>query len=297
VTRYIVGEWLEIAMLKKLVESIKSIKSVGVKSAIIGAIAIVLAAIIGATATVSVTVIHVLNNRSKLVEDNSAHAKTIRSKDDIIADLNRRLSEEDSEFQRMQGDLNQRISQKNSELQRLQADFIPFKTVAIEKYTGSEEERLRKLADEIQRLNNPFTRPIASATARVEATIRSEEKTQTYMTIGGYLVFLKDRKPLLLTASTRSDVRQDGKGEATYKGDFSIEPGQSAVGKPIEVLQASDLIQMSFKSMPAKSQILRGSVSVVINGDTRFEFVIPPQQMQDERFFIQDVKRGLVTRH
>ncbi len=290
-------------MLKKLVESIESIKSVGVKSAIIVAIATVLGAIIGATAMVTVTVINVLNSRSQLAKDNSAHVKTIESKDAIIADLNRRLSEKDSEFQRGQADLNQRLSQKDAELQRkdtelqrLQADFIPFKTLALEKYTGSEEERLRKLADEIQKLNDPLAKPIASATSRVEVTIKSEEKAQTYMTVGGYLVFLKDRKPLLLTASTQSDVRQNGKGEATYKGDFSMEPGQSAVGKPIEVLQASDLIQVCFKTMPPKSQVLRGKASVVINGDTRFEFVIPPQQMQDERFFIQDVKQGFVIK-
>jgi uncharacterized protein YoxC len=276
-------------MLKKVVESIKSIKSVGVKSAIIGAIAIVLAAIIGATTTVTVTVIRVLNSRSQLAEENSAYVKTIESKDAIIEDLNRRLSEKDSELQ-------QRISQKDAELQRLQADFIPFKTVAIANYKGSEEERLKQLADEIQKLNNPLTKLIASATARVEVTIKSEEKTQTYMDVGGYLAFVKDRAPLLFTASTRSDIYQNGKGEATYKGDFSIEPGQSAVGKPMEILQASDLIQIGFNMIPANSPVLRGKASVVINGDTRFEFEISPQKMQDNKILIRDVKQGFVTK-
>jgi hypothetical protein len=113
---------------------------------------------------------------------------------------------------------------------------------------------------------------------------------------GGYLAFVKDRKPLLMTANKQSDARQTGKGEVIYRGDFSMAAEQSVVGKPIEVLQASDLIQIMFRMIPQNSQVLHGKAFVVINGDTRFEFEILPQQMENDKIFIRDIPRSFVTR-
>jgi hypothetical protein len=168
------------------------------------------AALIITAGGIIVAAMNICSSRSQLAQDNAtlrtennAYIETIRDRETTIADLN------------------QRISQKDSELQRLQADFIPFKTVALEKYTGSEEERLRKLADEIQKLNNPLTKLIASATSYVEVTIKSD-RTQGSATIegsgGGHLIalmFVKDRQPLLATGGTQLNVRWTGKGEAT----------------------------------------------------------------------------------
>jgi cell division protein FtsB len=244
--------------------------------------ATVRSAIVLTLGSIFVAGMYILHDRSQLKQDNStlkqgnsAYAKTIESKDALIADLN------------------QRLSQKNSELQRLETEFIPFKTIALEKYTGSEQERLKQLADEIQELKNPLKKLIASATSQVEVTVKSDEQVDTtYMDVGGYLAFVKDRQPLLITSNTQSHARQNGKGEVVYRGDFSIAPGQSVVGKPIETLQTSDLIQIRFEMIPPKSQVLRGKASVVINGDTRFEFEILPQQMANDKIIVRDVARS-----
>lgn len=45
-------------------------------------------------------------------------------------------------------------SQKISEIQRLETQLTPFKTIALEKFTGDENQRLQKLAQEIRTLRH-----------------------------------------------------------------------------------------------------------------------------------------------
>jgi len=128
-------------------------------------------------------------------------------------------------------ELTDQLSSIRSEVQRLETQLAPFKIIALEKYTGSEQETLRKLADEIQELKDPLKKLIASATSRVVVTIKSDAQAQgsaSYTGAGGHLMFVKDRQSLLATAGTQSNARWNGKGEATYEGDFSIAPGASS---------------------------------------------------------------------
>ena len=77
---------------------------------------------------------------------------------------------------------NQKIASQRADIQRLETQLTPFKTIALEKFTGSEQEALRKLAyelDELKSYMDPFKKPIASATAHVEVTIKSKEQVDT----------------------------------------------------------------------------------------------------------------------
>jgi len=231
------------------------------------------AALIGALAFITVAGMKIWHNRSKLVQDNEQYKTQINT-------------------------LTQNLSDKNFEIQRLETQLAPFKTIALEKYTGSEQERLQKLAERIEDLENPLKKTIASATAHVEITIKSDEEVSTrYMNEGGLLGFVKNNQFLLLTSDIQSDAKQNGKGEIVYKGVFHMQADHSAVGKPIEMLQESDIIQIMFRKIPKNSQVIGGKASVVINGDTRFEFEILPQQMQGNNIAIQDIKsKFLISR-
>lgn len=212
------------------------------------------------------------HNRSKLVQDNQQYKKDI-------------------------ADLKEGLRNKDSEIQRLETQLTPFKTIALEKYTGSEQERLHKLAERIQELENPLKKTIASATAHVEVIIKSDEEVSTrYMAQGGLLSFVKNRQSLLLTSDTQSEAKQTGKGEVIYKGVFHMQADHSAVGEPIEMLQTSDIIQIMFRKIPENSQVMGGRASVVINGDTRFEFEILPQQMRRNNIIIRDIKNKFLTK-
>ena len=230
------------------------------------------AAFIIAIGGIIVAGMNIYNNRSKLVQDNQQYETDI-------------------------ADLKEGLRNKDSEIQRLETQLTPFKTIAIEKYTGSEQERLQKLAERIQELENPLKKTIASATAHVEVVIKSDEEVSTrYMGEGGFLIFVKNRQSLLYTSDTQSVAKQTGKGEVIYKGVFHMQADHSAVGEPIEMLQTSDIIQIMFRKIPENSKVMDGKASVVINGDTRFEFEILPQQMRGNNIFIRDLKNKFLTK-
>lgn len=192
-------------------------------------------------------------------------------------------------------------SDKTAEIQRLETQLTPFKTIALEKFTGSEQEVLRKLADELKKLKNyvnPFKKPISYAVADIEVIVKSEEKINTtYANRGGLLAFVKDGQILLVVSDTKSIARQNGKGEVIYKGSFRIQSSHSQVGKPVEILQGSDLIQIEFNKIPENSNVLGGNAYVVINGDLSFDFEIPQQQMSGNKIIISEIKdKFLMTR-
>jgi len=185
-------------------------------------------------------------------------------------------------------------SNKTAEIQRLETQLTPFRTIALEKYTGSEQEALKKLAEEFENLKtyvNPLKKPIAYATAEVEVTITSDEQVSvTYMDVGGYLVFLKDQQPLLSLSDTKSSACQIGNGKVRYKGNFQIQADISKLNEPVEILGTSDIIQIHFVEIPPNSEIIKGKADVIINGELRFQFVIPSQKMKGDNLFIKKIK-------
>lgn len=231
-------------------------------------------AIVGGVVSLLVAGMYIWHNRSQLKQDNTSYVSDIKN-------------------------LERKNQELTSEVQRLETQLTPFKVIALEKFTGSEQERLQQLADKLDDLKNyvdPFKKPIASATAHVEVTIKSEEQVDTsYMSEGGYLAFVKNRQPLLLTSNTQSSARQTGKGEVVYKADLQMQDDFSDIGEPVEILQTCSLIQIMFRKIPENSDVVKGKASVVINGDMRFEFEILPQQMQNEKILIHDIKDKFLT--
>jgi hypothetical protein len=69
--------------------------------------------------------------------------------------------------------LERSIGEKNAELQRLEAQLAPFKTIALERYTGPEAEALARLASQVELLQ----RLDAEKTAKIETLQQSLDKT------------------------------------------------------------------------------------------------------------------------
>ena len=57
-------------------------------------------------------------------------------------------------LKRQTDNLNIEISKKDSEIQKLETQLIPFRTIALEKYAGSEQEALNKLAKQLASLED-----------------------------------------------------------------------------------------------------------------------------------------------
>ncbi len=193
-------------------------------------------------------------------------------------------------------DLTDQLSLSRSEIQRLETQLAPFKTIALEKYTGSEQEKLQKLADDLQDLKDPLKRPIGSATSHVEIWIESDE-SRVGVTLGGagHLAFVKDGRVLLLMVVNDWYSHCDDKGKAVYRVDFQLAAKQSIVGKPVEELRTSDSIEIRFAQMVPNSRVLRGKVSIVLNGSIQLEFEVPPQQTEKDRLYIRDVAAGFTV--
>jgi predicted RNase H-like nuclease (RuvC/YqgF family) len=225
--------------------------------------------ILGASSII-VAGMYILHARSELKQKNENYEKEIKIKNTLIVE-------------------------KDSEIQRLETQLIPFKTIAIEKFTGTEQEALLKLANKLQELEkhiDPLKKPLASATAKIEIIIKTDKHINARYGAGGYLAFCKNGQFLLMTIAQYADTYPHAEGEVLYKLDLQMDAENSAVGKPIEILQTSDLIQIMFHPhpIPENSQVVKGKASVVINGNERFEFEILPQQMQGKNIFIRDVK-------
>ena len=85
------------------------------------------AAFILAIGWIIVAGMNILYNHTQLVQNNQQYER------DIVA-------------------LEKSLRNKDSEILRLETQLTPFKTIALEKYTGSEQERLQKLAQDVERL-------------------------------------------------------------------------------------------------------------------------------------------------
>jgi len=185
-------------------------------------------------------------------------------------------------------------SAKTAEIQRLETQLTPFRTIAIEKFTGSEQEALRQLANELEILKNfvdPYKKDISYAIADIEVIIKSDERLNTtYADRGGLLVFVKEGKSLLLVSDTESTVHQNGKGKLSYTGTFQIQSKYSQLGKPVEILKDADLIQIEFRKIPKNSIVLGGKASIIINNDLRLNFKIPSQKMANDKIYIHEIK-------
>ena len=65
-----------------------------------------------------------------------------------------KLKDKNEELQRKLQERDAQIQAKDSEIQRLETLLVPFKTIALERFTGDETEALGKLADRIKTLED-----------------------------------------------------------------------------------------------------------------------------------------------
>ncbi|MHC4172174.1 MAG: hypothetical protein ACYST5_04435 [Planctomycetota bacterium] len=114
------------------------------------------AAIIGAFALIIVAGMHIWNNRSQIKQDNEKYKVEINTKNTRI------------------NDLQQQLSSREAEIQLLETQLTPFRTIALEKYTGSEQETLRKLANELEDLKKATNIPSLTLMRDRIRTIKNE---------------------------------------------------------------------------------------------------------------------------
>ena len=168
--------------MKEILKKIK-FNSVGVQVAIItGIFAIIVASI------------YVVNSRTTIYKQNNTLSDKVTKQNDEILKLEKE------------------ILKKNDEIQRLETLLTPFRTIALEKYTGTEEEALQKLKDHINALEK---KTIMIENKMLPRTISSLQ----IQSIGNQLKPIKNIKVKFVIMASDSEI-EDLKNQ--FKQIFAI---------------------------------------------------------------------------
>ena len=158
------------------------------------------AAFILALGGITVAGMNIWNDRSELKQSNVNYTTDNKVKTDRIAKLE------------------QQLSQKDVEIQRLETQLTPFKTIAIAKYTGSEQEALDKLAQNLK--------IVESKTAALEKQLNPHELTpEQIATIAEQIRSIKGVKVHFLSIASDPEAESFKKqiGKALEAGGWPVE--------------------------------------------------------------------------
>ena len=164
------------------------------------------AAIIIAVGGIIVAAMYIWNSRSELKQSNVKYKNEMKEKDARITDLQ------------------QQLSQKDVEIQRLETQLTPFKTIALEKYTGSEQEALEKLAQSLK--------IIESKTAALENQLTPRKLTpEQIAVIAEQISLLKGIKVhfLLIASDPEAESFKEQIKKALETGGWIIEKNEISV--------------------------------------------------------------------
>ncbi len=142
-----------------------------------------------------------------------------------------------------------------------------------------------------QLVPSPTSKPINTCETTVEIVIESDDKGDThFMDTGGYLAFVHNDQPLLITAAPDSWGRSIAPKEYMYRGIFRMDATDTAVGKSVDMLRQTQYVQVGFQHITKDYSLIRGKALCVINSEVRFEFSFPAQRTLDGKVFVRDLE-------
>ncbi len=138
----------------------------------------------------------------------------------------------------------------------------------------------------------PYRQAIRTAAATLEVLIRTDEPFNNYfMDRGGYLAFGRGSEPILTTGAMQCRAQQQGDGRALFRGVFTMDAADRAVGRPVAELRRAEFVEMKFLPMPVPGQIIQGRAIITINSVVQLEIAIPEQITDAEgRFFVRNME-------
>jgi hypothetical protein len=142
---------------------------------------------------------------------------------------------------------------------------------------------LRILTDRVDTAK-PSQQPIHSALAKIELVLDPSESGQFDpddvdahdFGCKGLLAFMRGTQTLL-TLSSLECFRAKKDGEIVFWAVVNMDPADSASGKPVHWLGATESVRVSIDLIPMNSRISRGKALVTVNGSVRMEMLISPQ--------------------
>ena len=170
-------------------------KSVGVRAALITTIGIIF-----------VAGMYIANSRSNLVKNNQNYINKIAKQKVTIHSLE------------------QDCLTRDNKIQLLETQLTPFKTIALEKYTGSEQEALQKLAENLETLEqktSALEKRLKPRSLSVKQISILTEKTNTVKNIKIHF--------LLIASDPEAEFFKNQIKDSLLKGGWTIEKDEIAL--------------------------------------------------------------------
>jgi len=141
-----------------------------------------------------------------------------------------------------------------------------------------------------QLVPSPLKKPINAFEATAELVIKSNDATSTtLMNVGGSLAFaLSDNLTLTMTAPD-SRGQPLGANRYLWRSLFKMDAMDPAAGRPVEMLRETKSLKVEFLCLPKEYSLINGRVACVINGEVRFDILIPPQSAVDGKVYVRDM--------
>jgi hypothetical protein len=133
-------------------------------------------------------------------------------------------------------------------------------------------------------------KPIVSFVATVEMVIDSNDQGNWHFADrGGYIAFAYKDRSLLAASAGQSDGRPIATNEYLYRGVFTMDASDAAMGQSAQMLLQSEYAQVEFQNMPKDAVLLRGKAICVINNEIRVDLLCRPQKADDGKVMLRDM--------
>jgi hypothetical protein len=170
-------------------------------------------------------------------------------------------------------------------------------SAANEKFEKLAAESTAKLAlaEERIRLSQPILQPLQSATATLEVYAEYDQQVSNFfMDRGGCVALCSGTSALLSVSDINSTGQTVGANEVRFTGNFRLNVIGSAIGKSIQELLSAGYLQCRFEKLES-SKLLRGTATLILNGNIRLSFAIPEQAIEEKNFFSRDIRAELLA--
>lgn len=234
-----------------------------------------------------------------------------------------------SDATRLQGELSdaqgtiavqsQKLSENTADIQRLETLLAPFRTIALDRFTGPESEALQKLADQVGTIarsisdkteeiallklelerSQPEKQVIRSASAKVSIDTAAEGTAGGMMDFKLFaaLGFGDEGQRLLVLRNTDLKYRRDVVTNGVLRYTFVVEKDltEDYGTYSLESLACADSLHVSFGILTNQTAIVGGNITCTFNGSIQRTFVIPSQIYKSE-LIIPISKENLITK-
>jgi hypothetical protein len=137
----------------------------------------------------------------------------------------------------------------------------------------------------------PNRQPIRTATATIEIALEQSDTSHPEslqfdvkardMGCPSVMSLMSGTETVLTLSSPDCFFRKQRNGEVVYWAVVTMDPSDSASGKPVSSLASADSIRASIHLIRGNNRITRGRALITVNNSTRMEVAVPPQVLRN----------------